>query len=405
MTKMAKRMQGGATLPVFGKVLEGYNFPDVLSLGDGVPDKNTFPVTEMAECAQATFKEALDDLAARADVFSYGANEGQAPLVEIFKKRYMKGGKYDIGDPEKDDLFIFAGATQLVDICAKVYCDPGDVILCEENTYFGSLDAFRGYEVKCVGVKCDEDGFIPEALEEALKANPTTKIIYTIDTFQNPMGIQTSLERRQAIYDLAVKYDTMVLEDGPYFELRYSGQYIPSIKSLDKDGRVIFSGSMSKIISPGVRVGFGIGAKDVMAAIGAQMGNMTMSSAGLMQQVVAKYFANYDVDKHIQDCCDLYRGKRDHMLEALERELGGICTWTHPDGGLFIWITLPEGMSGEEVAVYMSQEKHVILYPASIYRPDSADANAIRVNFSVPDFEQIDECIKRLGEAVKHFMK
>ncbi|MCI8630836.1 MAG: PLP-dependent aminotransferase family protein, partial [Firmicutes bacterium] len=269
----------------------------------------------------------------------------------------------------------------------------------------GAITAFRSYEANVIGVKTDEDGIVPEALEAALKADPKVKLIYTIATFSNPMGIETTLERRKAMYDLAVKYDVVILEDSPYFELRYSGNYIPSIKSLDKTGHVIFAGSLSKIVTPGVRIGYAIGSKEIMQAFGAEKDNQTINAPGLVQLAVAKYMRKYDLDAHIAEACDLYRKKRDAMLAALEKELGGVASWTHPEGGFFLWLTLPEGVSGDEFSAYVAENQKVIIYPGSMYRPDGKDINAVRLNFSVPTEDQIDECVKRIADGIRDFIK
>ena len=402
MTRFAKRIGGGIN-SAYGRIFAMFDQPGVISLGDGVPDASTFPAAELEKTTKKVFEDFKNDSSFTNKLFSYWESAGVPELVSVLEERYM--GKFESGNPEKDTLLTFAGAQQVIDLAARVFLDPGDTIIVEENSYGGAITAFRSYEANVIGVATDEEGIVPEALEAALKADPNVKLIYTIATFSNPMGIETTLARRQAMYDLAVKYDVIILEDSPYFELRYSGEYIPSIKSLDKTGHVIFAGSLSKIVSPGVRLGFAIGSKEIMQVIGAEKDNQTIGNPGLIQLAVAKYLREYDLDAHIAEACDLYRKKRDAMLKALENELGSIASWTHPEGGFFLWLTLPEGVSGDEFSAYVAEQKKVIIYPGSMYRPDGKDINAVRLNFSVPTEEQIDECIKRIADGLREFMK
>lgn len=400
MTKFADRIvvptEGGAMSRIFA----AFDYPDCLSLGDGVPDASTFPVDELKQMTVEAFEEA-DDPDMKNILFSY--LDGGAPrLKELLKERYM--GKYNSGNPETDDIQLFGGAQQLLDLVAKIYINPGDTIIVEDSSYGGAIFSFEEYQANVVGVAIDEHGIIPEALEEVLKREKNVKFIYVIPTFSNPTGIEMSLERRKAVYDLAVKYDVMILEDSPYFELRYSGDYIPTIKSLDTTGHVIFAGSLSKIICPGIRIGYAIGPKNVMAAILNGKINNDISGPGIVQVAVTKYLEKYDLDAHIAECCDLYRVKRDAMLAALERELGGIASWTKPEGGFFLWLTIPEGLSGIDFAVYVAEKKHVVIYPGANYHPKGEDVNAVRLNFSVPTEDQIDDCIKKVGDALKEFI-
>lgn len=401
MTKFADRIvpipEGG----VMSKIFAAFDYPDALSLGDGVPDASTFPVQELKAMTIEAFDEA-DDPVINNVLFSY-LDGGYPKLKEFIFDRCMN--KYNTGNPEMDSIQLFGGAQQLIDLVAKIYCNPGDTIIVEDSSYGGAIFSFEEYQANVVGVPIDEHGIIPEALEETLKREKNVKFIYVIPTFSNPTGIEMSPERRKAVYDLAVKYDVMIFEDSPYFELRYSGDYIPTIKSMDTTGHVIFAGSLSKIICPGIRIGYAIGPKPVMDAILNGKINNDISGPGIIQVAVAKYLEKYDLDAHIAECCDLYRTKRDAMLAALEREMGDIATWTHPEGGFFLWLTIPEGLSGKDFAVYVAEKKHVVLYPGANYHPKGEDVNAVRLNFSVPTEDQIDDCIKKVGDALKEFIE
>lgn len=402
MTPFSKRMFS-AEPSIVRELYKVWAQPGMRSLGHGNPSVETFPVKEMEEISKKLYEECWSNPKAIDTLFAYGVTEGDNTLRDVLKKRYME--HYGNGDPETDDLQIFTGAQQVIDLATKCFVDVGDTVLVEEHSYQGAISAFWGYEANVTGVKCDEDGIIPEALEEALKNDPKVKMIYMIPTFQNPMGIVTSLERRQAIYDLAVKYNVMILEDSPYFELRYSGEYVPSIKSLDKTGHVIFAGSLSKVVTPGVRLGYCIANKAVLAKLTIGKQCQDMNNPGYNQQLAARYIMEHDLDAHIQECCDLYRKKRDLMFEVLEQELGGKATWTHPEGGFFLWVTLPEGISGDAFTKYLIDEKKLITVCGSAYRPDGEDTNALRLNFSVPSEKDIRECVKLIGEALDEFGK
>lgn len=401
MSRFADRIVPPAEGGAMSRIFAVFDYPDTLSLGDGVPDASTFPVEELKKMTIEAFEEA-DDPMTRSQLFSY-LDGGVPRLKEILIDRYM--GKYNSGNPETDDIQLFGGAQQLLDFFAKVLINPGDTVIVEDSSYGGAMDSFREYQANVVGVAIDEDGIIPEALEEALKREKNVKFIYVIPTFSNPTGIQMSLERRKAVYDLAVKYDVIILEDSPYFELRYSGEYVPSIKSMDTTGHVVFAGSLSKIICPGIRIGYAIGPKDIMGALLMGKINNDISGPGIIQVAVAKYLDQYDLDEHIAKSCELYKVKRDAMLAALEREMGGIATWTKPEGGFFIWLSIPEGLSGTDFAVYCAEKKHVVLYPGANYHPKGEDVNAVRLNFSVPTEDQIDDCIKKVGDALKEFIE
>lgn len=402
MTELAKRMYT-AEPSVVRELYKVWTLPGMRSLGAGNPSIETFPVKEMQAISKKMYEECEGDPAAVDTIFSYGITEGDDLLREMLRKRYIK--QYKNGNLETDDVQVFTGAQQIIDLVVKCYVNTGDTVLVEEQSYSGAMSSIWGYEGKAIGVKTDEKGMVPQALEEALKKEPNVKLIYLVPTFQNPMGIVTTLERRKSIYDLAVEYDVMILEDSPYFELRYSGEFVPSIKSMDKTGHVIFAGSLSKIMSPGVRLGFAIANKEVLGklSIGKQCNDL--NSPGYNQRLAAIYMRDYDLEAHIQECCDLYRAKRDVMLQSLDKYVKGKAVWTHPEGGFFIWLTLPESISGDEFTRYLINHKKLITVCGSAYRPDGSDVNAIRLNFSVPTDDEIRVGIQMIGEALDEFIK
>ena len=229
--------------------------PEVISFAAGNPAPEAFPVDVITQISEEIFKE--DPILA----LQYSVTEGYTPLRDLLKKEMEKKGCFD---PERDELIITSGAQQANEFACKVLCNEGDALICEAPSFIGSLNAFRSYNVKLVGVETEAGGMKIDKLEEALKANGGQKLIYVIPNFQNPTGDTMTLEKRKALYELAEKYDAIILEDNPYGDLRFAGEDVPSIKTMDKDGRVIYSGTFSKILAPGLRVGYAIGPKEIV---------------------------------------------------------------------------------------------------------------------------------------------
>ena len=367
-----------------------------ISFASGAPSADTFPNREMAELAPAIYLERGNR------VNAYGITEGDPELREMLRKRYID--HYHFGSREADELQIFTGAQQILDLTAKALLNEGDVVVVDEHSYSGAMTAFRAYGAKLVGVPMDDSGMIPEELEKVLKTEKKAKFIYLIPTFQNPMGISIPMERRKEIYDIAVAYEQIIFEDSPYFELRYSGDYIPAIKTLDTDGHVLFAGSLSKIMAPGLRIGFAIASRELLAKLTLGKQQQDLSSNPFAQQMAFRYLSKYDLDEHIAQCCDLYRKKRDVMLECLEKEIGSMAHFSHPEGGLFLWIYLPAGVSGNGLGTYLLEKKKLTTIPGSAYHAAGEDIPALRLNFSVPSIEEIHIGVKLLGEGMREYL-
>ena len=395
MFEFAKRLDG-IKPSIAREMYKVLGKPGYISFASGAPSADTFPVDAMIELAPEIYREK------GRFVNTYGITEGDPELREILRKRYID--HYHNGTRETDDLQVFTGSSQVLDLTAKAFLNEGDVVLSDEHSYSGAISAFRAYGAVVKGVAMDENGMIPEALEEALKTTENVKVIYVIPTFQNPMGISLPLERRKKIYELAVKYNKLVFEDQPYFELRYSGEYIPSIKSMDTTGHVLFAGSLSKIVAPGLRMGFAIASKEVLAKLTVGKQQQDLATNPFAQQLAFRYLDRYDLDEHIKECCDLYRVKRDALLKCLEEKIGDIASFSHPEGGLFLWIYLPEGVSGNEVGLYLLNEKKLTLIPGSAYHTEGKDIPAIRLNFSVPSVAEIEEGTDRLNEGLREYL-
>lgn len=367
-----------------------------VSFAAGNPSPDTFPVEEMSKIAAGIFA------AESADALQYGITEGYEPLRKAVKERYSS--KYSIGR-DFDDFIIVSGGQQAIDLAARVLVNEDETVLCESPSFIGALNAFRSHKIRLVGIPVDAGGMDIDALERALKNEPKVRMIYTIPTFHNPCGCTMTLERRKRLVELAREYGVMVIEDNPYFELRYSGESVPTLKSMDTEGNVIYAGSFSKIIAPGIRVGFVCAHRDVISKLTVAKQVSDVHTNLFFQILVEKYFRTGDVDAHIEECRALYRRKRDRMLAAMEKHMKGKAEWNVPDGGLFIWAELPEGFDGLELCARLKARK-VACVPGNAFAIDeSAKSRGFRLNFSLPTDEQIDRGISIIGEVLSEYVK
>ena len=295
-------------------------------------------------------------------------------------------------------------AKQAIELAAKVFCNEGDTVICENPTFIGALNAFRSNGARTVGVSLHEDGPDPAELEATIRKNPNTKLLYLIPTFQNPSGITMSKEKRHAIYEIAKKYALPIIEDNPYGELRFAGQDLPTLKSFDTEGLVIYCSTFSKILSAGMRVGFavvpaGIASKMVIAK---QVEDVHTNL--FFQMLCYRYMTQYDLDAHIEKIRGIYRRKCGLMLAELDKEMPKEITFTRPEGGLFLWGTLPEGLSMPEF-VKRALSKKVAVVPGTTFNCDpDAPSQSFRLNYSTPSDEQIVAGVRRLGEAAREIL-
>jgi len=291
-----------------------------------------------------------------------------------------------------------------MELATKSLCNEGDVIICEAPTFIGSLNAFRSFNTKLVGIPMESDGMDIEALENALKENKNVKFIYCIPNFQNPSGIVTSLEKRRAIYELAKKYGTMILEDNPYGETRFEGEHIATIKSMDTDGIVIYAGTFSKVISPGMRVGYAIAPAPVITKMTVCKQVSDVHTNIFAQILVHEFMTKYDYDAHLELISSVYRKKSGLMTSLLDTEIvpHGV-EYVKPQGGLFIWCTLPEKIDMLTFAKEAVQ-RNVAVVPGNAFLVDEGQqCSCIRLNFSTPTDEQIVQGVKVLGNLLSEY--
>lgn len=367
--------------------------PSVISFAAGNPAPDAFPVEELEKISAEVFAE--NPILA----LQYSITEGYTPLRDVIKDQM---GAKNIYNSEIDDIIITSGAQQANELSAKVLCDEGDTIICEAPTFIGSLNSFKSYNVNLVGVELEDDGINIEKLEKALIENPTTKLIYLIPNFQNPTGLTMSYEKRVAVYKLAQKYDVMILEDNPYGDIRFDGEDIVSIKSMDTDGRVIYSGTFSKVLSPGIRVGYVCAPKPVISKI-VVCKQVADVHTNIWAQVIAyKYLLNCDLESHLVKIRKIYRDKCNLMLDCVKKYFSSKIKYTVPQGGLFIWCTLPEECDMMTFCKRAVEEYKVAVVPGNAFTINDDDkTSSFRINFSTPTDEQIVEGCKLIGKLSK----
>lgn len=385
-----KDMQPSAIREIFKSLSD----PNMISFAAGNPAAASFPVEKIRAISEQIL------LTDPTGALQYSVTEGYGPLREQLKARLRD--KFSIGTSD-DELIVTTGGQQGIDLAAKVLCNEGDTVICENPSFIGALNAFRSYNAKLVGVDVEQDGINVEKLEQALKDNPNTKLIYLIPTFQNPSGITMSLEKRRAVLALAERYGAVILEDNPYGELRFDGEDVPTIKCLDKTGTVLYCSSFSKILSAGMRVGFICGNKALIQKIVVVKQVNDVHTNIFFQMLASRFMEVYGLDEHIASIRALYRQKSALMVEALEEQLGGILEIVRPQGGLFIWGTLPDKYDS---AVFAKKAigNMVAVVEGKTFMPDqSAVSHSFRMNYSTPTDEQIIEGVRRLRKTLDDY--
>lgn len=379
------------------EILKSASDPGVISLSAGNPAPDAFPVDIISEISHNLLKR--DPVG----VLQYGISDGYTPLRNTLKS-YLSEELDIIGDD--DELIIVSGAQQVMDIAAKTFLNEGDTLLCEAPSFVGALNTFRSYNVELVGVTVESDGMNMDELEQKLKDNPNTKLIYTIPNFQNPSGVTMSLSKRKKLYELAKEYGVLIIEDNPYGDLRYSGEDVPCIKSFDKDGIVIYSGSFSKVVAPGIRCGFMVANKEAQAKMIVCKQGQDVHTAMWSQMVCNEFMTKYDYKGHLRYLRELYTKKANLCMELLDKYVvpTGI-TYNKIQGGLFIWCTLPTGVDTLKFCKALTERK-VCVVPGNAFLTDSAlPCDSFRINFSTPTDEQLTQGIKIIGEVAKEFIR
>ncbi len=386
-----KKMRSSAVRDLFSAATR----PDVISLSGGMPDVSLMPLKPIREATLA----AIEDPSARAVSLQYGGTGGRLETKEVVCSLMR-----DIGvrcRPEQ--VFLTTGAQSALDLIAKAFINPGDIIITEGPTYLGALQAFSAYEPEIHPIPMDSDGMRVDLLEEELKrlgkGNPRLKFLYLIPDFQNPAGVTLSPARRRRLIELSNEYKFMIVEDGPYSRLRYDGGHQIPLKALDD--KVVYLGTISKILAPGLRIGWIVAAEHVLSKINLVKQGTDLCSSSIDQVIMEHYFKDTPWQQVLQTFVKTYGERRDAMLKALEEHFPPEVEWTHPEGGMFIWVTLPEYVdTGSMLAEAL--EAGVTYVPGDSFFPDGKQGkNCMRINFSFESPEHIEEAIRRLAEVIE----
>lgn len=391
---LASKMEASA----IREILKLVQNPEVISLAGGMPDPTTFPTEELNEVV----KQILAKNSACA--LQYSSTEGLTELRE-FILNWLDEAKEKAG---LDNIMITSGSQQGLDLVSKVLLNPGDTLIVELPSYLAALNAFRSYGGEMAGIPMDDEGMQIDILEEILTKlkndRKKVKFIYTISNFQNPAGVTMSLARRKKILEVAKKYEVLILEDNPYDKLRFEGEPIPSIYSLDNEGYVISLGTFSKILCPGLRLAWILGNKEIIEKLVIMKQATDLCTTVFNQLIAYEYCCQNDIDKNIESNVEIYRRKRNAMLEALDKYFPVEVTWTKPQGGFFVFATLPEYIDTGEM-FKEAIEENVAYVPGGPFFADGKGQNTMRLSFCFPSVEDIDEGIKRLGKIIKKRIK
>ena len=367
--------------------------PEVISFAGGLPDTSTFPPETFAAITQAIANESC------AKALQYGPTEGMPGTIECIRE-VMAAEDMQV-DPE--DIVVTTGGQQVIDLVCKTLIDPGDIIIAEGPTYPGAVPTFSSYQADVIQIDIDSDGMKIDQLEETLdrleKDGRRPKFIYTIPTFQNPAGVTMSLERRHRLVEIANERELLVLEDNPYGLLRYEGEPQPTLRSLDGGIFVMYLGTFSKILSPGIRLGWVVAPPPVLEKINMGKQGADLCTSTLSQLMVEAYFEQSRWRDYVESLTEIYRMRRDTMLDALADHFPAQATWTHPSGGLFIWATLPDYIDTTDLLARALRE-NVAFVPGSGAYLDGRGKSSLRLNFSNASEDDLREGIRRIGKVI-----
>ncbi len=374
------------------EILKNSSAPGVIPLSAGNPAPDAFPYEDIRTLSESLLADAP------VEALQYSLTEGYAPLREYLKK-YM-AEKYGLGT-DNDQVIITSGAQQVMDLLTKTLLNEGDTVLCEAPSFIGSLNTFRSYRARLCDVPMEEDGVSVEGLAKALDTEKNIKYFYTIPNFQNPSGVTMSLEKRKRVYELCRDRGVLILEDNPYGDLRFAGEDLPSIKALDQEGVVMYAGSFSKVISPGMRVGYAVGPQEVIQKMVVCKQGEDVHSNIWAQIICHRMLTQRDYEAHLRRLREIYRRKSAVLLQAMEEHFRPLISWNPFEGGLFAWCTLPKGMDMLDF-VKRGAERKVCVVPGTAFLTDEAEpCQSFRINFSTPTDEQLKEGVRILGEIAR----
>ena len=380
------------------RLLEISQQPGVISFGGGLPNPKAFPAQDIKEIVN----KILDGESSKA--LQYGSTAG----LKEFRELLADFVKDDGIKTSVDNILTTVGSQQALDIVGRIFLNENDVVLVGLPTYLGGINAFLAYGAKLVGVPLDDNGMKVDLLEEKIKElkskGENVKLIYTIPTFQNPAGVELSLERRKRMLEIAKEYDLLILEDDPYGKLRFEGDAIPPVKAFDDEGHVIYMATFSKILSPGFRLAYVVAPLEIAKKMIVAKQSMDLCTSTFTQTIAYHYIRDGYMKNHLPKIIDMYKRKRDIMLQSLEEYFPPGCRWTHPRGGMFLWVELPEYINTVEM-FQEAIEKKVAYVTGKSFFVNGNGLNTMRLNFTNADDDDIREGIKRLAEVIKKRIK
>ncbi len=376
------------------EILKHLQNPDMISFAGGLPAPETFPVDDLKEIVL----EVLEKDGANA--LQYGTTEGDTLLRKMLVKKHKSDGL----NININNIIITTGSQQALDLIGRIFIDSGDYVLCGLPSYLGGLNAFTAYGAKLKGITLDEEGMKPDELEETIislkELGRKIKFVYIIPDFQNPAGITLPEERRIRIIEIAEKYDLLIVEDSPYRDVRFSGESQPLIYQLDKTGRVITLCTFSKILAPGFRVGWIIGNPEILDRIVMAKQTADLCTSAFVQKIIASYLEKGLLEKNLRKTIALYSERRNHMIKCFRKYMPAGVTWTEPEGGLFLFVTLPSGIDADRI-FKKAITKNVAFVSGSTFFCNDSGHNTMRINFSYSKPEVIEEGIKRLAQVIE----
>lgn len=367
---------------------------DMISFAAGLPDPELYPLADLRKAADTMLEKE------GATAFAYGLTKGYGPLLDFLTDRMNNREGVEC---TKDNICILSGSQQGLGMAAMMFIDEGDVVITENPSYLGAINAFRPYGAEFKGVDTDDEGIVIEDLERVLAETPKAKLIYVIPNFQNPTGKAWSLERRQKFMEVVEKYDVVVVEDNPYGDLRFKGEQLPHLRALDKKGQVMYLGSFSKILSPGMRVAWACAAPEIAKAIEELKETNDLQSPELTQMLTYYYLSMFDLEGHIREIQEVYKERCELMVEMIKEYFPPEIKYTDPEGGMFLWLELPEGLDSDAI-LDDAVASGIAYIPGESFFSFEGVKNTIRMNFTMVKDEQIREGIKILGEVFKKYI-
>jgi 2-aminoadipate transaminase len=390
--RFASRMSGMAVSAV-REILKVTERPEIISFAGGMPAPELFPVAAIAQAHAEVFAEEGPH------AMQYSTTEGWRPLREWVARRMRKRGV----DAAADRILITSGSQQGIDLVGKIFLDPGDEVIVENPCYLAALQSFSGFQARLIAVDSDEEGVSVDQVERALKASKP-KLIYLVSDFDNPKGTTLTAERRKRLIELSARYRVPIVEDNPYGELRYMGEHLRPLAGMDEEGLVIHLSTFSKTLSPGIRIGWASASGEVFQQLVIAKQASDLHTGTVEQRATARMLETFDFDGHVSHLCQVYGERCRVMRDAIEKYLPAETRWTRPEGGLFIWVELPEHISGEQLLADALRNR-VAFVPGSPFFAENPRHNFIRLNFSNQPPELIEEGVRRVGGLIERRIK